>query len=501
MSKGNPDAADTRALYRKYRSKSLDEVVGQSHITDILSRALAQGRVAHAYLFTGPRGVGKTSVARILAHEINQIPYDESTQHPDIIEIDAASNRRIDDIRDLRDKVQIAPAAAKYKVYIIDEVHMLTGESFNAFLKTLEEPPAHVVFILATTDAHRLPGTITSRTQRFTFRAIAPKAAHEHLRMIADTEKINIDDKALELIALHGDGSFRDSISLLDQLSSVASAKTPVTAEVVEQILGLAPGQHIAMLISAYEAADQQSIISTLNELEHHGVASSVTTDQLIRTVKQALVSAPHLSHLLLGLIDVRTSPRPDIALLTALLPSSPPPSAQPRKVVAATASAPQELRSLEKEASKPRPSEKRIRQEAKKQPVPPPNPEEEAPPEATLKPHAPSDPSPSVTEPFDWDGYVTHMRENHIALGTILAKCKAENDGATLTIYTGTAFWKKKLDDVRYQPLLHEGLRAVGVSELSILTLPTSMPPKDSQAAAAFAIMGGGEEVSLEDA
>ena len=142
----------SQALYRKYRSKSLDEVVGQNHITDILQRAIKTGRISHAYLLTGPRGVGKTSVARILAHEINQLPYSDDSTHLDIIEIDAASNNGVEDIRDLREKVQIAPVSAAKKVYIIDEVHMLSKAAFNALLKTLEEPPEHIVFILATTD-------------------------------------------------------------------------------------------------------------------------------------------------------------------------------------------------------------------------------------------------------------------------------------------------------------------------------------------------------------
>ena len=150
----------SQALYRKYRSKKLSEIVGQAHITRLLERALKRGAVAHAYLLTGPRGVGKTSIARILAHEINDLPYTDESTHLDIIEIDAASNNSVEDIRDLRDKVQIAPVSAPKKVYIIDEVHMLSKSAFNALLKTLEEPPDHVVFILATTDADKLPAKI-----------------------------------------------------------------------------------------------------------------------------------------------------------------------------------------------------------------------------------------------------------------------------------------------------------------------------------------------------
>src|SRR5882757_2916171 len=209
-----------QALYRKYRSKKLSELVGQEHITKTLEQAIKSGRISHAYLFTGPRGVGKTSTARILAHAINGLPYGDGETHLDIIEIDAASNNSVEDIRDLREKVYVAPSSGKYKVYIIDEVHMLSKAAFNAILKTLEEPPAHAVFILATTEAHKLPQTIVSRTQRFTFRPIEPAKAVKHLRSIAKAEHIDVDDEALQLVASHGDGSFRDSISLLDQARS-----------------------------------------------------------------------------------------------------------------------------------------------------------------------------------------------------------------------------------------------------------------------------------------
>ena len=211
-----------KALYRKYRSKSLDEIVGQSHITDILKRAVEKDRIAHAYLLTGPRGVGKTSIARILAHEINQLPYTDESSHLDIIEIDAASNNSVEDIRDLREKVQIAPSLAKKKIYIIDEVHMLSKSAFNALLKTLEEPPEHVVFILATTDLEKLPATIVSRVQQFHFLPASESDIVANLKAIATKEKIKIDDTALQLIGQHSGGRFTDTVRLLDQLTHVS---------------------------------------------------------------------------------------------------------------------------------------------------------------------------------------------------------------------------------------------------------------------------------------
>ncbi|MFI5212492.1 MAG: AAA family ATPase, partial [Candidatus Saccharimonadales bacterium] len=162
----------SKALYRKYRSTSLDEVVGQRHVTDILSRSLAAGTISHAYLLTGPRGVGKTSIARILAYEINNLPYSEDTTNLDIIEIDAASNNGVENIRDLIEKVQIAPVAAAKKIYIIDEVHMLSKSAFNALLKTLEEPPDHILFALATTEFQKVPATVRSRCQLLELRPI-----------------------------------------------------------------------------------------------------------------------------------------------------------------------------------------------------------------------------------------------------------------------------------------------------------------------------------------
>ncbi len=274
------------ALYRKYRSKSLDEIIGQEHITKTLANAIKQGKISHAYLFTGPRGTGKTSIARILAHEINDLPYTDDATHLDIIEIDAASNRRIDDIRELREKVHIAPIAGKYKVYIIDEVHMLTTESFNALLKTLEEPPEHVIFILATTEVHKLPSTIISRTQRHTFKSIPVKQVSEHLASIAKDEDIQITPEALELLARHGNGSFRDSISLLDQLSTHESE---VTAEVVELLLGIAPSTQLKSLLASVTQGDTRQVLDSVEQLLESGLTPSGIATQLATLIRDGL--------------------------------------------------------------------------------------------------------------------------------------------------------------------------------------------------------------------
>lgn len=315
-----------QALYRKHRPKSLKEVVGQEHITRTLEQALKQGRVSHAYLFTGPRGVGKTSIARILAHEINGLPYTDDSTHMDIIEIDAASNRRIDEIRELRDKVYVAPTSAKYKVYIIDEVHMLTREAFNALLKTLEEPPAHVVFILATTDAHKLPETIISRTQRFSFKPGEPASIAAHLKQIAALEKISVSDAALELLAQHSDGSFRDSVSLLDQAQSHAGK---VEAADIQRLLGIPPSEAIDSLLSLVsDGGTAAALISALGSLYGQGYQPAAIAKQLAAALRQSMMSgtidSTAVLDLLEQLIEVPTSHQPERFLEITLLRAVP---------------------------------------------------------------------------------------------------------------------------------------------------------------------------------
>lgn len=288
-----------QALYRRYRSKRLSEIVGQEHITKTLEEALKQGRISHAYLLTGPRGVGKTSIARIMAHEINGLPYEDDTPHLDIIEIDAASNRRIEEIRELRDKVHVAPTSAKYKVYIIDEVHMLTREAFNALLKTLEEPPAHAVFILATTDAHKVPDTIVSRTQRFTFKPVEKSKVVTHLNEIAQKEKIKLTDDALELLAEHGAGSFRDSISLLDQASSQGQALDLAS---VQQMLGIPPVEALQQLHKSLNSSDTVSLAQQLNDLYDQGYQATTIAKQLARRLRSSVLEGGDTSRELIML-------------------------------------------------------------------------------------------------------------------------------------------------------------------------------------------------------
>lgn len=307
-----------KALYRRYRGKSFDEIIGQEHITKTLANAVKNQHISHAYLLTGPRGVGKTSVARILAHAINDLDYSDDAQHLDIIEIDAASNRRIDEIRDLREKSRLAPTSAKYKVYIIDEVHMLTKEAFNALLKTLEEPPAHVIFILATTELHKLPATIISRTQRFAFKPISEHDLITHLRNIANKEKILIDDEALGLIATHASGGFRDAISLLDQIKSVDDK---ISASSVEMVLGRPSELIITGLLNDIIDGRPLQVYEKLEELYQNGFSTPIIAESLIRVGQKKLQESNSLKllNLLEELLKIEQSKHQNVALEVAI--------------------------------------------------------------------------------------------------------------------------------------------------------------------------------------
>lgn len=284
----------SQALYRKWRPQNWSEVNGQAHVTQTLQNAVAGDRIGHAYLFSGPRGTGKTSVARLLAKAANCLAEDR-TARPcnqcahclavnkgsflDLIEIDAASNNGVDDVRDLRDKINFTPNQGRYKVYIIDEVHMLSTPAFNALLKTLEEPPPHAIFILATTEIHKIPATVLSRCQRHEFKRATVEDITGQLKEIAAAEKITADEEALTLIARQATGSFRDAISLLDQL---ASSGQTITLEATHAVLGTTASQTVLDLMDAIQNNQPAAGLNCLQAAMDAGTDARMLARQLV---------------------------------------------------------------------------------------------------------------------------------------------------------------------------------------------------------------------------
>ena len=292
----------SQTLYRKWRPSQWDQIIGQEHITSTLQNAIKAERVAHAYLFAGPRGTGKTSTARILAKAVNCLDADLS-QRPcdkcehcqainkgrylDLIEIDAASNTSVEDVRDLREKINFSPNTGRYKVYIIDEVHMLSTAAFNALLKTLEEPPSHAIFILATTEIHKIPATVHSRCQRHEFRRIPVAELVKQLVRVAKAENIDIEPEALQLIARQATGSMRDGISLLDHLSS---AKERVTLEFAERILGTVANQSVIELIDCSITQDAQRGLQIIQKTLDAGSDPRIFSRQVVDYLRSVIL-------------------------------------------------------------------------------------------------------------------------------------------------------------------------------------------------------------------
>lgn len=288
----------SQALYRKYRPKQWDEVVGQDHVVTTLKNAITADRVAHAYLFAGSRGTGKTTLARLLAKAVNCLNSDPArrpdneceyckavndNRFMDLIEIDAASNTSVDDVRDLRDKINFSPSQGKYKIYIIDEVHMLSTQAFNALLKTLEEPPPHAIFVLATTEIHKIPATVLSRCQRHEFRRVPVDEIVRQLKLITTAEKMQADDDALIQIARQSAGGMRDAISLLDQLSSTGDK---ITLALAQMVLGTATSQTVLEVVSSIMDHDPAHGLETIHKALDAGADPRSLARQIVEYLR-----------------------------------------------------------------------------------------------------------------------------------------------------------------------------------------------------------------------
>lgn len=501
-SAGTSPNAPVKALYRKYRPTSLDDVVGQEQITAPLKSAIAQGKISHAYLFIGPRGTGKTSVARIFAHAINNFDYQLEDSYLDIIEIDAASNTGVDNIRELREKAIIAPTKGKYKVYIIDEVHMLTKSAANALLKTLEEPPEHVVFIMATTDAYKVPITISSRTQVHTFRLADPETMKQHLRKIADAEQIPIDDDALDIVVRRGGGSFRDSLSILDQITTLSDQT--ITANLLEQALGLPETQALSELLEAYAATDTAKIHNLLKDLLNTGIKPETIASELIETI--IAHPEPALLPLLAKLPEVQP-PFPDAKLLLALLQTSTAPVQSPAQAPTTnTTTKPTTPVAVPKAPKSPKTLETPTKSEVPSDPTPsqnPPKPSQNTP-ESQSAPAEPIKSTPEATKtaptkpqkPFSWEDFLETIRQDHDAIYLQLQKTEHEFDGQTLQIYPSNKFAERVLKKAENSRVLTETLNNI---ELIIHSVDDRAAPKDATISQISAIMGNVKEIDAD--
>jgi len=532
-----------QALYRKWRSQTFDEVVGQEHVVRTLTSALAQGRIAHAYLFAGPRGTGKTTMARLLAKAVNCLAEDgpkpcnrcavcqalNEGRLIDLIEIDGASNRGIDEVRTLREQVNFSPNVARYKVYIIDEVHMLTPEAFNALLKTLEEPPAHVIFILATTEVHKLPPTIISRCQRFDFRRIPLDLITQRLRLIADTEGIHAEQAALELIARSATGSMRDAISLLDQLSAYGSDS--ITRELVQAMLGAVSVEPLADLVDAVIHGDLKAALGIVGQLVDQGLdprqltaelldyardllqvkagnppaltAASAQTEGRMRAQAEALRvdDLLRLSRLLTqASLEIKGNILPQLPLELALTEAILKPEARPAQAPQAAPAPTSTTRpAAPREAPKPQPV---VAPQVKREPPAAPQVKREEPAVVEAAAGAPATPPATSAGVVDldtvhrrWDEFVENLRNCNPRTQALSAQALLRSgapmsvDGDVIVIGFPSEFHRKKISEDAPKALVEKALaEALGVSRCAIRGVVVSQQELKAAAEAARA-------------
>lgn len=462
------------SLYRKYRPTKLADVVGQSQVTTALQNALDQNKIGHAYLFIGPRGTGKTSVARIFAHAINHFDYQLEDNYLDIIEIDAASNNGVDNIRDLREKAIIAPSQGKYKIYIIDEVHMLSKSAANALLKTLEEPPAHTVFIMATTEADKIPVTITSRTQLYNFKLASPEVMTKHLAKIAEIEKIDLTPDALAIIAERSGGSFRDALSLLDQVASLAgNHKTPIDADFLRDAFGLPSDQITHDLLSAYTTGDLTAIQNQLQDLLSSGLSPENIASGLINQILR--------------------DPQPILLPLLSQLPGVQPPFSEAKILLALCANVPKPTVATPAPISPAKDHAPEVKNLTDK-------PAKHA---DTIENHAPANknrtPEPKNRTPstaFDWNDFLATVRAESSGAADQLQKCQYELKGDTLHLYPGNKFTAKTLSSPAHSAAITPALGNLAL-EIHEDAKPANLSPELSQVAE---IMGDIQELPASD-
>lgn len=509
----------TQSLYRKYRPTTFDsdELVGQEHISRTLRNAIAQGRVAHAYLFCGPRGTGKTSTARLLAKAVNCLDQDpdnrpcnqcesckaiNQNRATDVIEIDAASNRGIEDIRDLREQVKYAPTQLKTKFYIIDEAHRLTRDAFNAFLKTLEEPPPNTIFVLATTEPDELLETVASRCQRFDFRRIPAPEMTSLLRKVANSEGIEIDDESIEIIVRQATGSARDAEGLLDMLA-VASGRdetNQITAALVRQMLGLSQDQRTLALLEAIADRDLAAGLSAIND--------AIESGQEMRSFGRQIISALRLMMLvrsganpaeaddplrtLAGRFELpdllrinRQFAEVDFAIKNGGFPQLPIELAFVGSIVEQTAPVQTvQVETRPANVTKPAPAPERPADPPRRsQPAPDPRPRSEP-----RKPRPVSVPAAESLEPFvaNWDAIRTEVKTIDRKVDALLASTDpGDFKGDTLYLVAAYPFHRGKLNEPKVREVVESAVERILHQRIAVTTvlsdeIQIAPPPPD---------------------